>query len=191
MTSPHPDSPPILSRTGRPTLIFLAVTIIGLAVGLTANPSSLPPEALPMVGRTAPEVVIDLFPEGEWRLSRHLAETGRPVILNLYASWCVPCKTEIPLLSRASAVHPEIAFLGAAVRDTRSDAEALIAELAPKYRVGIDASGRLRDSYLGFGMPALYAIDSSGTIVGQVEGGIDLAGIEELVDLLAQPKADT
>lgn len=135
-----------------------------------------------MVGRPAPEVIADLFDGDRWVLSDHLAGDDRPVLLNLFASWCGPCETEIPRLSEFAGRHPEIQVIGVAVRDEPGPARALSDRLAPSYPTGIDATGRLRDAYVGFGMPALFLIDRSGIVVAQLEGG---ASADQLEDLAA------
>lgn len=137
-----------------------------------------------MTGQPAPEVVADLFTGGEWRLSEHLAVVGRPVLLNLWASWCEPCEEEIPVISDFALDHPEVTVVGVAVRDDRKAAAAFAERLSPSYPMGFDAGGRLRDRYVGFGLPAVFLIDSRGIIVAQLEGGVQRADLERLTGLL-------
>jgi cytochrome c biogenesis protein CcmG, thiol:disulfide interchange protein DsbE len=176
---------PLRNRTGRLTLVFLILLAAGLAIGANLVPSTSDRRAdLPMIGKPAPEVVVDLFGGGQWRLSDHLLSDDRPVLLNLWASWCEPCEREIPVLSTFAVDHPDVAVIGVAVRDDQESSRALADRLDPSYPIGIDATGRLRDRYLGFGMPALYLIDTEGTIIAQLEGGASPADLERLVDVL-------
>lgn len=176
-TDPLPD--PLPPRTGKLTLLFLAVVAVGL--GLAALLRTPVNEGGPMAESVAPEVVNNLFDGGIWRLSVHLAEDGRPVILNLWASWCLPCREEIPELSTFAVDNPDWAVIGVAVNDREADARALAEELAPSYPVGMDATGTLRDRYASFGMPVTYVIDPSGVIRHQIEGGITAAELESLL----------
>lgn len=179
------DAPePLRDKTGRLTLIFLVVIAAGLAVGAALLPRGDRAGDLPMTGRTAPEVVVDLFDGGEWRLSEHLAAAGGPVLLNLWASWCEPCEEEIPILSDFALDHPELTVIGVAVRDDRTAAAAFAERLSPSYPMGFDAGGELRDAYVGFGLPAVFLIDGGGIIVAQFEGGAQQADLERLVALL-------
>lgn len=173
---------PLRSKSGRLTLVFLALIAAGLAIGAGLLPSD--DADLPMVGRPAPEVVVDLFGGGEWRLSEHLAGGGDPVLLNLWASWCEPCEEEIPTLSDFALDHPELTVIGVAVRDDRQAAAAFAERLAPAYPMGFDAGGRLRDRYVGFGLPAVFLIDSTGIVVAQLEGGAQRADLDSLTALL-------
>ena len=76
------------------------------------------------VGSPAPDFTVELFDGTRFRLSDHLGDDGRPVVLNLWASWCLPCRAEMPELDEAARAHPEVLFLGVAVDDTRRAAEA-------------------------------------------------------------------
>lgn len=172
------DVQPLRSRTGRLTLIFLVVIVVGWLIGSNLRGADEPTGA--MVGLAAPEVTADLFDDTTWRLSTHLATDGRPVVLNLWASWCEPCREEIPELSEYAAAHPEVAVIGVAVRDQREAAAELAGEMAPDYPMGFDATSRLRDQYVGFGMPATFIIDHQGVIINQFDGPVTA---EQLADL--------
>jgi cytochrome c biogenesis protein CcmG/thiol:disulfide interchange protein DsbE len=176
---------PLRNRTGRLTLVFLALIAAGLAVGAgLLAPANREEADLPMVGQPAPEVVVDLFGGGEWRLSEHLGGGGNPVLLNLWASWCEPCEEEIPTISDFALDHPELTVVGVAVRDDREAAAAFAERLAPAYPMGFDAGGRLRDRYIGFGLPAVFLIDSTGIVVAQLEGGAERVDLDGLTALL-------
>lgn len=167
---------PLAPARGRLTLVFLLVVAVGLVV---AQAIGEPEEGSSLSG-PAPEVVIIGFDGTEWRLSTHLADDGRPVVLNLWASWCIPCREEMPELSVFADAHPDWLVVGAAVNDVETDARELAAELAPRYLVGMDATGRLRDRYPSVGMPFTVVIDRSGIIRWSKPGGVtaaELAGI--------------
>lgn len=161
-------------------MIFLGVVAGG--VGLSMLFGSDVEIGGPMQGRTAPEVAMTGFDGGEWRLSEHLAVDGRPVVLNLWASWCKPCEEEIPELSRFAVAHPDVAVVGVAIRDEFEAAKALIDRLQPDYLTGFDATGRLRDMYVGFGMPATFFIDSQGIVSRQIDGPLTAEDLESIID---------
>ncbi len=177
--SEQPSPPkPLRPARGKLTLVFVATIAIGLLVG---NALSAPDtQSGPMVGRIAPEIVADLFEGGQFRLSDHLADDGRPLVLNLWASWCLECREEFPAFSQFSRDNPDIAVVGVAVNDRREDAISFWEETESDFVVGYDTTRRLRDSYPGFGLPVTFIIDETGTVVHQLEGGVTIEDLESL-----------
>ena len=88
----------------------------------------------------APDFDAELLDGGSYRLSDHLANDGRPVFLNLWASWCFPCREEMPAIDALAGAHPEILFLGVAIEDSLSGAKGFAEEIIPQFVVsqGID-----------------------------------------------------
>lgn len=105
-------------------------------------------------------------------LSEHLATDGRPVFLNLWASWCFPCREEMPAIDRAAAQHPDIEFVGVAVQDNEADATAFVEEIGVSYLLGFDADGEVEDAYAPLGLPASYLISGEGVIVERIFGKV-------------------
>jgi cytochrome c biogenesis protein CcmG, thiol:disulfide interchange protein DsbE len=180
MTESHEPPPPLAMRMGRLTLIFIIVVALGVAVA----PFLIGREGAPataMEGETAPEVVIAGFDGSEWRLSDHLRDDGRPVVLNLWASWCGPCRAEIPELGAYASSTPGVMVVGAAVEDREPEARALAEELAPAYLMGMDPTGSLRERYLTPGLPATFVIDGKGVLRAVWFGPITEDGLVDLV----------
>lgn len=132
-------------------------------------------------GDAAPDFTIELLDGTTFSLSGHLATDGRPVLLNLWASWCNPCREEMPALDAASRAHPDVYFLGIAVEDDPLAAEAFAAEVAVSYPLGIDESERVGLLYPSPGLPTTFLISTDGVIVRTVYGRLDQADIEEML----------
>lgn len=186
----HPDSPPEDAaarppvpaprpRTGHLTVVFLAVIGAGLLVGGLIPDGEA--EGGPLVDSPAPEIVMDDFDGGRWTLSGQLADRPGPTVVNLWASWCLPCREEIPELARFSVRNPDVAVVGVAVEDRPEDARRMAEELAPPYPMGIDSTGRLRERYPGFGIPATFVIDGQGVVRHQIERPVTAEELEELI----------
>jgi len=110
---------------------------------------------------------------------------GRPVALNLWASWCPPCRAEQPDLERAWRAERErgdVLFLGIDQQDLTPDARAWIDEFGVTYPQVRDPSDRTARSYGATGLPETYFIDARGRVVGHVIGQITpeqlMAGVE-------------
>lgn len=124
--------------------------------------------------------------DGEFSLARHLATDGRPVFLNLWASWCFPCRAEMPALNDAAIAHPEVLFVGVAIRDDFNAARAFADEIGIDYTIGFDVDETVNAGYPTLGMPATYLIGSDGAIVDTVFGALTEGQIEELITSVGQ-----
>ncbi len=185
------DSPPPPASATRwliPLLVLVAVAA-GVAVGRTlfaedrpavadAAPSLLdaaPPE---LQGELAAPFAVELLGGGEFSLEEHLREDGRPVFLNLWASWCIPCRREFPAIDAAAARHPGTYFIGVAVQDDPVAAENFAEEMGVSFPLAIDESGSVENAYPAFGLPVSFIISGDGVILRQLFGEVDEAMID-------------
>jgi len=105
---------------------------------------------------------------------------GRPVVLNFWASWCIPCKKEAPVLAAAAHAHAgEVAFLGIDVQDLTSDAHAFLRAHGVRYASLRDNSGTTYDGYGLTGVPETYWIDARGRIVAHFAGPVTSAQLDD------------
>lgn len=98
---------------------------------------------------------------------------GRPVVVNVWASWCPPCRAEARLLERtANEYEGRVQFLGVATRDREPDADAFIDRFDVSYPNLFDRDGSIR-RFLGLrGLPTTYVFDGNGRLVAEVVGGV-------------------
>ena len=129
----------------------------------------------------APDFTVELFGGGSFSLSEHLSEDGRPLILNLWASWCLPCRAEIPDISAYSESTDEIAVLGVAVEDRLEDSIAFAAEVKASYPLAF-GDDEFRLAYPSLGLPATYFIAADGTIANLVNGVVTQESLAEGFD---------
>lgn len=134
-----------------------------------------------VTGDVAPDFSIELLDGTSFRLSSHLENDGRPVILNLWASWCGPCREEMPALDAAATAHPDVFFLGVAVEDDPLAAEAFAEEIAVGYALAIDEADRVGRRYPSPGLPATFFISAEGEIVKYVYGAVDEEDVAEYI----------
>ncbi len=132
-------------------------------------------------GEAAPDFSLTLLDGTDSRLTDHLTNDGRPVILNLWASWCGPCRAEMPAFDVASKLHTDVFFLGVAVEDDPIAAEEFAAEIGVTYALAIDEADRVGRRYPSPGLPATYFISTDGLIVRTVFGQIDENQIDQLI----------
>jgi cytochrome c biogenesis protein CcmG/thiol:disulfide interchange protein DsbE len=168
---------------GIPLALFVLVGVF-LGIGLTRDPSTLPSA---LVGKPAPDFAL---PPLEGRDGHGLARAdlgGQPMLVNVFASWCVPCRIEHPIVSRLA--EEGVVVQGINYKDRPEDAKGWLAELGDPYRlIGADRSGRVGIDWGVYGVPETYVIDKEGRIAYRHVGPLqpqDIAGtIRPLLDKL-------
>ena len=126
----------------------------------------------------APDFTLDTFDGSEFSLSAHQVEEGTPVFLNLWASWCFPCREEMPAIDAASQRYQGVRFVGVAVQDEVAPARAFAEEIAVGYPIGVDADGSINRAYDPLGLPATYLISADGVILERIYGQVSEAEID-------------
>lgn len=105
---------------------------------------------------------------------------GRPLVLNFWASWCIPCGREAPRLDASAKAHQgEVVFLGLDVKDFSGDARKFLRKHKVNYVSVRDGGGQLYTNYGLTGLPETYFLDSRGRIVAHVLGEISRAQLED------------
>ena len=126
----------------------------------------------------------EILPEKPGLSSRDLA-TGQPHLVNVFASWCVPCITEVKVLQslKAHGVHID----GIAVRDREDDLAEFLAHNGDPYeRIGNDMQSQVQISLGSSGVPESFVIDSKGVIRYQHIGAIEASDVPMIVAKLEQ-----
>ena len=139
----------------------------------------------------APDLVGPTLDGGEFRLSDHLGEV---VVLNVWASWCAPCRAEAPTLARVARdlADDGVTFVGLNTRDSQTAAAGFVERYALPFETVVDRDGRLqllfRDSLPPQAIPSTVVIDRSGRVAGRVLGKASESSLRGLVEpLLAEP----
>ena len=115
--------------------------------------------------KTAPDFSLGLFNGSTFRLSDALA-SGKPVVVNFWASWCGPCADEAPVLQAAARRQGDrVVFVGVDVQDLDSDALAFIQKYGITYPNGSGNAGPISIQYGMRGVPETYFIAADGTLV--------------------------
>jgi|SRR6266568_1200608 len=148
----------------------------GLAVGATSFPAGQRP--------APPEVSGTSLTGAPLRLRDY---RGRVVVLNFWASWCVPCRSEAPVLARLWRGYQSrgVQFAGVDVRDGRAQAKAFERGFGIGYPSLYDPSARME---LAFGrvippaIPDTLILDRNGEIAGRIIGPVTYAGLNRLID---------
>jgi peroxiredoxin len=137
------------------------------------------------VGGPAPAIGLDLLGGGKATLASYL---GRPVIINFWATWCVPCRQEMPELAAAwqarRASGLEVLAVNLTDQERLKDVAAFVAELALPFPVLLDKRGRVRERYDLVTLPTTYFVDSVGVVRAVHPGPLTRGALEKGLALI-------
>lgn len=163
-----------MSRFLLPFAVFL-VLLGFLFVGLKLNPREVPS---PLIGKPAPAFTLSQLHEPAQTFSPQ-SMRGRVWLLNVWASWCVACRDEHPLLVDFARSHP-VAVVGLNYKDRPEDAQAWLARLGDPYVLSVsDPEGRVGIDFGVYGVPETFLIDSQGIIRHKQIGPVTAEVLQE------------
>ncbi len=154
-----------------------SVLMLSLAWGLQHAAMQRPA----LIGNAAPRLTIQQLDGKQLRVSDL---RGKPVVLDFWASWCVSCAEDLPVLSGASNSHPGVAFIGAAMQDTSGSMHDFEQRHPHPYPVGQIVDGDFQ-SYGVFAPPVTVFIDAQGMVVASFAGPLDAPTINHYLGLIA------
>ena len=131
-----------------------------------------------MVGKPAPAAALPALRDAGSTVFA-IDFKGRPFLVNVFASWCAPCKAEAPALALLSE---EIEIFGIAYKDKPEDTRGFLATYGdPFASIGIDRDGDAGMRWGVYGVPETFLVDESGTIILRHAGPIDRRVLDELL----------
>ena len=158
------------------TIIFLVVGILVAAfislmvVGLLNKAPVTGQSGVTRIGKTAPDFDLLLLDNNVFSLSEY---KNQPVVVNFWASWCIPCREEALILERNQQNYgDDVMFVGIGIWDSAEDAREYIDEFELTYPHGSDIDGKITVDYGVIGIPITFFIDRQGTIVHRWVGAI-------------------
>ncbi len=167
--------------------------VILLAWGMGRDPQDIPS---PLPGQPAPVFALPVFTNGLGGAARdsvHLsAWAGDPVVLNVWASWCLACRDEHPVLLEAGrrAEGSDLHFVGLLYNDTPASGRAWIQEMGGQsYPSVTDPSGRTAIAYGVYGVPETYFIGRDGRVAHKHTGPVTAAVLTEWIGRIRAPIA--
>ena len=146
-----------------PLAAFLALAAVFMAQLLSGRDSSVVPSAL--IGAPAPETALPPLEGLDLPGLDSATFAGRVTLVNVWASWCAPCRAEHPLLMELSR-DPRFSLVGLNYKDVPENARRFLGELGnPFEAVGVDQAGRTTIDWGVYGVPESFLVGRQGTIL--------------------------
>lgn len=140
-----------------------------------------------LVGKPLPEFSARAAMSDQPGLASSDFRDGKPKLLNIFASWCVPCVAEVPMLLRLKRMGAQVD--GFAVHDSTEElAKFLAANGNPYTRIGLDEGGRAQMAFGSAGVPETFVVDGQGKIIYQHVGVVTDADVPKLLAMLGSPQ---
>ncbi len=162
--------------TRRWTVFMVVVLTLGTTwtflsrVPPAATTGGAPPSA--REGFSAPDFTLDLLGGGQVTLSEL---RGKVVMVNLWASWCPPCRAEMPAIEKVYRANKDRGFevlaVNSTVQDSEADAAAFVQNFGLTFPIPLDRTGTVSARYLLRALPSTFFIDRKGVIRSVVIGG--------------------
>ena len=175
-----------MSRWLRFVPIALLVLVLAALVWRLANPEDTTIRSR-LAGKPVPEFALPPAVPGKPGLASADFATGRPRLLNVFASWCVPCIAEAPLLQQLK--RRGVAIDAIAIRDRPEDVADFLARHGdPFERIGSDDNSRVQLALGSSGVPESFVIDGRGRIRYQHVGEIERDDVQFILAELEKAK---
>lgn len=159
-----------------PLLVF-GVLVVFLYIGLYLKPSEVPS---PLIGKAAPTFALPLLHESERIVAREDL-LGQVWLLNVWASWCVTCRQEHPLLVRLARENI-VPIYGLNYKDTRDEAIQWLNTLGNPYVASLfDQAGQVGIDFGVYGVPETFVIDKQGVIRYKQIGAITESALRDTI----------
>lgn len=177
-------------------LSLLSVLVIVLSFGALflfgLTPRNARDVDSPKLDKPMPDFEMPLFGRysaqygGTFTFSKPL---DKPLVLNFWASWCVPCRNEAPILEGVwREYRDDVLFVGVNMQDQQADAVKFLDEFEPSFPNGRDVRNRINIDYGVFGVPETFFIRADGTLSYRHTGEIDREQLEtQLSAILPKP----
>ncbi len=157
--------------------IFVAIILVLSLMGYAIFGNRIVIKKSPLIGNQAPDFTLALFDGSAVKLSDL---KGKAILLNFWASWCIPCRDEAPALESSWMKYrdKQVAFLGVNLWDDDANALSYVKKYGGAYPNGKDPDGQIGVDYGVAGVPETFFIDPTGKITEKYTGPLS----EEIID---------
>jgi len=161
--------------------LLLILCVAGLLLAGVAATVLLTGKDTRPENKAAPDLSLTLLDGSNFQLSDY---KGRPVMINFFASWCLPCREEIPALIKIHNTYRKkgVTFVAIAIDDSRKEVNKLIAKTGFNFPIGLDETGKIKEAFGVYGLPTSFFIRKDSTISYSHPGGVNEALLRHELD---------
>ncbi len=116
--------------------------------------------------------------------SLELAELRGPAVVNLWATWCAPCRRELPAFQTVSEARPDVRFIGIDIGEDATKAQDFVDELGISFDQFIDGPGDLTDALGAAALPVTLVVGPDGTVATEHLGPMTVEDLDEAIDAI-------
>ncbi|MGI8552171.1 MAG: TlpA family protein disulfide reductase [Dehalococcoidia bacterium] len=173
------------ARSRRWILLPIALTALGLVIllGLKLYRGDQSLGEVKLQPYTAPNFDFALFNGDRFSLAQ---QQGKVVVVNFWASWCLPCRDEAPVLEQAWEHYRDqgVVFVGVDIKDTPEDAQRFLQRYVAGYPNGFDSQKQIYINYGVYGLPETFVVDPRGRIIHHIIGPVSQTQLDGWLTLL-------
>jgi cytochrome c biogenesis protein CcmG/thiol:disulfide interchange protein DsbE len=173
-----------------PIILAVGLIVVGVLVAVLASGFQHDPRAItsPLLGKAAPDFTLQtLEPDasGTTATVKLSAQHGTPVVINFWATWCIPCQQEHSTLLAVSREFNSVAkFYGVVYQDKPEAIDAWLKARGRAYPTLIDVGSQAAIAFGVYGVPETFVIDKKGIIREKFTGGVTFDGVASLLNTL-------
>lgn len=161
--------------------IAMAVVVLGVSVGVLLSSSGIakPLQVRPEVGYLAPDFTLSTLDGGMVTLSEL---KGKRVFLNFWASWCPPCRMEMPAIQSVyESKEPDVVFVAINIQEPKAQVRKFMDDNGYTFPAALDTAAKVASLYLVRAIPTSFVIDAEGVIRAKHIGVLNQSYLEEML----------
>lgn len=178
-------------RTGLIVSAVVAVLAIGfVAVLATREPATDRRRDSPLIGKVVPPLAGETLAGGNFDIDDH---QGRWVVVNFFATWCVPCRIEHPELDAFNQAHAragDAVLVSVLFDDDQASAREFFDRNGGDWPVVLDGDGLIASAFGTPKVPESYLVSPNGRVAVKFTGGVTRDGLDRAIDQIEQAAAD-
>lgn len=172
--------------TASTLVVLVLVTLSGCGGGTSANEESFISGSGAVTFIKADSRVAAPAIQGPLLGGGQLSRQRGITVVNVWASWCSPCRAEAPTLEALAEKYSDVNFVGVLTRDSQPNALAFVRKFKITYPTVVDDSilAAFRDSLPANAIPTTLVVDKDGRVAGRISGQVTVASLSNLIDRL-------